>query len=765
MPDDNGCAIPSSNSMGYQVVNRIDENRVLIIIEPNGDMIQRVKTEIDDLQNGCKTTVSCETPKLTVNDVSPIEHKCSLRLISDTYETEGSKNVYKFDADNIKIYMSSGGDEGEYFTSTINDDGTVTYDANVGRDGGVYAQFTLRDLTAGETYEFYVNGRSLTNVRLYFTDGSYYDDEYVSAPPTKPISYTFTHQDNIDYYVITCRAYYSYHGDSEGWPSDTLRPQLTLDKEIKPYITDFSTVGVNVNGKTYTPNADGTVTVDSVSPTMEITTNNQNVNIVEFTYNTEDSNTVAGCMGFEIVRAHITYDRDNTQVLCVHIEGNEEDNIDISSVEANRIALGLKNSVSLQWGNNYDLCCNVHKYNGFYMISYDSFKGGTEILLRPVPSNFNESLATSGYIWFPTNPEIGNVRLGTSAHTEGYDNKAVQFASHTEGYHNVAAGKYSHTEGRDTVAVYTAHAEGNGSKALGQGSHAEGYGTNALGQGSHTEGGSTIAEGKYSHAEGEGANASGYRSHAEGGNTKASGKSSHAEGSNSESQGENSHAEGENTEAIGMNSHSEGKGTKAEGIQSHAEGSGTKATKNQSHAEGNCTEATGTSSHTEGNYAKASGKSAHAENNYTSASGEGSHAEGNYTNANGQWSHAEGDKTHANGIGSHTGGGYTQANGDYSFAHGEGVRAQERGQFVCGMWNDFNDVADTVCVVGNGTSSSARSNALKVFKDGHAEVQTMGTTDNSVVTKNYIDNAIGDIETVLDNIIAIQENLIGGGSV
>lgn len=50
MPDDNGCAVPSSNSMGYQVVNRIDENRVLIIIEPNGDMVQRIKAKINELQ-------------------------------------------------------------------------------------------------------------------------------------------------------------------------------------------------------------------------------------------------------------------------------------------------------------------------------------------------------------------------------------------------------------------------------------------------------------------------------------------------------------------------------------------------------------------------------------------------------------------------------------------------------------------------------------------------------------------------------------------
>ena len=50
MPDDNGCAVPSNNSMGYQVVNRIDENRVLIIIEPNGDMVQRIKTKINKIQ-------------------------------------------------------------------------------------------------------------------------------------------------------------------------------------------------------------------------------------------------------------------------------------------------------------------------------------------------------------------------------------------------------------------------------------------------------------------------------------------------------------------------------------------------------------------------------------------------------------------------------------------------------------------------------------------------------------------------------------------
>ena len=80
MPDDNGCAIPSSNSMGYQVVNRIDENRVLIIIEPNGDMVQRVKTKInklqedvDNLEEALADVGGGEKPWTLLNDITLTE--------------------------------------------------------------------------------------------------------------------------------------------------------------------------------------------------------------------------------------------------------------------------------------------------------------------------------------------------------------------------------------------------------------------------------------------------------------------------------------------------------------------------------------------------------------------------------------------------------------------------------------------------------------------------------------------------------------------
>ena len=47
--DDNGCAIPSDNTMGYQVIERVDGDRVLILVEPNADMLNRIKRDIDTL--------------------------------------------------------------------------------------------------------------------------------------------------------------------------------------------------------------------------------------------------------------------------------------------------------------------------------------------------------------------------------------------------------------------------------------------------------------------------------------------------------------------------------------------------------------------------------------------------------------------------------------------------------------------------------------------------------------------------------------------
>lgn len=118
MPDDNGCAIPSSNSMGYQVVNRIDENRVLIIIEPNGDMVQRIKTKINELQETIEGIQTGEGGVIVVDQTYKPE---SPNAQSGKAVAEAVDNVYPFVqdkfSDTVMISQTLGidGVTGKYF--------------------------------------------------------------------------------------------------------------------------------------------------------------------------------------------------------------------------------------------------------------------------------------------------------------------------------------------------------------------------------------------------------------------------------------------------------------------------------------------------------------------------------------------------------------------------------------------------------------------------------------------------------------------------
>lgn len=49
MPADDGTAIPSTNNMGYAVLERVDATHVLIAVEPGADMVQRIKEDIVDV--------------------------------------------------------------------------------------------------------------------------------------------------------------------------------------------------------------------------------------------------------------------------------------------------------------------------------------------------------------------------------------------------------------------------------------------------------------------------------------------------------------------------------------------------------------------------------------------------------------------------------------------------------------------------------------------------------------------------------------------
>jgi len=157
---------------------------------------------------------------------------------------------------------------------------------------------------------------------------------------------------------------------------------------------------------------------------------------------------------------------------------------------------------------------------------------------------------------------------------------------------------------------------------------------------------------------------------------------------------------------VGQNSVALGDGNEASGYGSFAEGGSTKATNFYAHSEGLETKATGENSHAEGKQTTAGGKQAHAEGNHSGASGDNSHAEGNNTIAYGGNSHAEGSDTFAQG--------------DNSHAEGLGTGALSDNQHVHGKYNVNDQNGVYVSIVGNGTGSSARSNAATLDWNGNA---------------------------------------------
>lgn len=379
------------------------------------------------------------------------------------------------------------------------------------------------------------------------------------------------------------------------------------------------------------------------------------------------------------------------------------------------------------------------------------------------------------------------VAKGAYSHAEGDNSVTLGNDSHAEGYTTVAKGQASHSEGSDTQAIGDkSHAEGYATIALGNVSHAEGVYARAEGTYSHAEGDSTIAFGEASHAEGHDSQANGQFSHAEGLKTIAKSTGSHAEGAGSKANGSCAHAEGYDTEALGESSHAEGFTTLAEGDYSHAEGERSVAKGRVSHAEGQ---------------GIANGELSHAEG--VSTTGEYAtyaHAEGRST-ANGMDAHSEGNQTIAKGSAAHAEGYNTRAKGDYSHASGAHTVAEYNGQFVTGRYNARN--TDALFIIGNGSSDNIEDspivgeymgvgeycfviyipdsgiptryvyyyinsleqfnaikkqhtdyydieyypdhhNAFQVYNDGHAEVQTMGETDNSVVIRNGLKTINGE---------------------
>ena len=221
------------------------------------------------------------------------------------------------------------------------------------------------------------------------------------------------------------------------------------------------------------------------------------------------------------------------------------------------------------------------------------------------------------------------------------------------------------------------------------------------GSGSGIQSPTNTASGDYSTAMGYETTASGYASTATGSGTIASGFYSTAIGIDTVASGQSSTAIGDNTTASESSSTAMGNSTTASGESSTAMGYDTNA---------------------EGHYSTAFGYETKAADFHSTAMGY-------KTTASELNSTAMGDSTTASGESSTAMGSGTTAIGRYSTASGFGTNAIDYGSFVIGLYNQSNTAIASqgsliftpsldAFIIGNGTNSESRSNALVVKFNG-----------------------------------------------
>ena len=209
----------------------------------------------------------------------------------------------------------------------------------------------------------------------------------------------------------------------------------------------------------------------------------------------------------------------------------------------------------------------------------------------------------------------------------------------------------------------------------------------------------------------------------------------------------------ENNEAIFMNSHAEGTNTCAYGEASHAEGYETQAMGIYSHAEGRYGLAYGSNSHVEGNgYHSGRNVTSSDFSTASAALSYWSYAPFGYSHrppiAFGEASHVEGYSNLALGNYSHVGGYYSYSYTYGGFVHGWELESgksntsyvKQYTQTVFGKYNvnydgptSASDTTGSLFIIGNGTSTSSRSNALRITTAG----QVMGTQSFTASGADY----------------------------
>lgn len=409
--------------------------------------------------------------------------------------------------------------------------------------------------------------------------------------------------------------------------------------------------------------------------------------------------------------------------MCHKVESYDESTLTLT-LDSSASTLAVNDVISVDGGVNYPYCATITTISG-NTITVD------KAIVSPLDGTTPMNPASETHLLYVDGkPATGNNALAEGQIALGLNNHAIAKGTAALGRQNYASGGYSFAAGRQNSAANYASALGQNNKAMGMFSHAVGS--------------KNTASGIYTTALGLNNEASDYCAAAIGGaSNKATKRYALAIGNGCEASGLASFAGGQKSVASGY-------GSFAFGMPDNGDAS--------TKAEGDCSFAFGNGANTKGDNAVAIGRSANALGQETIAIGydatanaeKGSFAVGYQVTSSGERAMAIGNNCDALGNNSLAVGAWSKAVGDGHTALGWHTTTNNPdmyGQVALGSNNDAENDGDFIFVIGNGDPQN-KSTAFKVMHDGSAEVQAQGTTDNSVVTKAYVDALIARIEAL-----------------
>lgn len=158
MPADDGTAIPSTNSMGYQVIERTDPNMVLILVEPNADVISRIK---DDITERIKVEKMTYAEWKAGHDAGTLPDG----VLFDTYDEVGEDNTLDIIATKAEVASKANKPIIEVMIlealNWVGTDAPYTYD--LGLDSTVDAEILLPNTATADEVDACVNAQITGN--------------------------------------------------------------------------------------------------------------------------------------------------------------------------------------------------------------------------------------------------------------------------------------------------------------------------------------------------------------------------------------------------------------------------------------------------------------------------------------------------------------------------------------------------------------------------------------------------------------------------